>query len=328
METKPIKPSRTLADMLEAYKPQIAKALPAHMTADRMIKVALSAIGRSEELRKCTPASVVKAVVLSSELGLEAGGLLGEAYLVPFGRQVVVNGVKEWIKEATLIPGYRGLIKLARQSGEVSTVIAHVVYEADEYEVSLGIDQMMIHRPNLVTKDRGKPLFAYAWVQMKDGSRMLDVMSESEIEAIRMRSQTGRKNSGPWMTDRIEMWRKTVTRRLLKYAPLSADRFNRAMSLDDEMEGEVVDASGELTANVAPLDAARARSEARSKQLAARIGGLTVDEALPADEEPAPTLLTDQKLVDQPPKSGLARDGSDGSVPADQEPPEREPGED
>lgn len=327
METKPVKPGRTLADMLEAYKPQIAKALPTHMTADRMIKVALSAIGRNEELRKCTPASVVKAVVLSSELGLEAGGLLGEAYLVPFSRPVVVNGTKEWIKEATLIPGYRGLIKLARQSGEVSTVLAHVVYEADEYEVSLGLDQMMIHRPNMKVSDRGKALFAYAWVQMRDGSRMLDVMSEAEIEAIRMRSQTGKKNSGPWMTDRIEMWRKTVTRRLLKYAPLSADRFNRAMSLDDEMEGEVVDASGELTeGNVSPIEAARVKGAARSRQLAARIGQ-TVDEALPLEDEPA--LLTDQKLVEAPPaKAGLARDGSDGSVPADQEPPMREPGED
>lgn len=355
-------PSKALAKpplktTLEAHLPAIAAALPTTMTpevrqrfAERMVKVALGAWGRSETLRECTQASIVKSVVVAAELGLEAGGILGEAYLVPFNNKIKDGGRDIWVKEAQLITGYRGLIKLARQSGEVSSVTAQVVYTNDTYDVELGLDPRVLHKPNL-TGDRGDMLFAYAGVVLKDGGHQLDVMTRSDIEKIRMRSQTGKKNTGPWAHDTAEMWRKTVLRRLMKYCPLSSDRLQRAMQRDDELEGDVLDTvSSTLAAVPDDLDPAEprtpeARSRARSGGLADRIsqkrggpGGNVVDVDhgdLDLPDDVQGERERDDGDAPPNPSTRAARDGSDGSVPADQEPTdeeldkgERQPGED
>ena len=50
---------------------------------------------------------------------------------------------------------------------------------------------------------------------------MLDVMSRAEIEKVRGRSRASA--SGPWVTDFVEMAKKTVLRRLAKLAPMSVE---------------------------------------------------------------------------------------------------------
>ncbi len=87
--------------MLEQYKGEIARALPKHINPDRMARIALTAFRMTPKLAECDPRSVFAAVIQSSQLGLEIG-LMGEAHLVPFGGQ------------CQLIPGYTGLMKLAR----------------------------------------------------------------------------------------------------------------------------------------------------------------------------------------------------------------------
>lgn len=213
---------QTLKGMLGQCEKAMLAVLPKHVTPQRMIKVALSATNRMPALLDCDARSIVQAVMLGAELGLEAGGILGEAYLVPYGKQV------------QLIPGYRGLIKLARQSGEVADIEARAVFERDFFDFEYGLEQKLRHKPS-TELEPGKLIQVYSIARLRDGGAHFDVMPLAEVEKIRARSKAGR--SGPWVSDYNEMAKKTIVRRLCKMIPMSAERINRALELSDAADG-------------------------------------------------------------------------------------------
>ena len=120
--------------MLERFKGEIARALPKHLSPDRMARIALTAFRMNPTLSEADPRSVFAAVIQSSQLGLEIG-LMGEAYLVPMGSQ------------CQLILGYQGLVKLARNSGSVQDIYAHEVRINDKFDIVLGLNRSLIHEP-------------------------------------------------------------------------------------------------------------------------------------------------------------------------------------
>ena len=81
---------KTLADQITALAPQLAKALPRHMNADRMARIALTEFRKNPELGKCTPHSLFGSLLTASQLGLEPGPL-GHAYLIPYKGQVTLQ---------------------------------------------------------------------------------------------------------------------------------------------------------------------------------------------------------------------------------------------
>lgn len=218
----------TLRSLLEAAKPSMSQVVPKHVTPERLVKLALVAASRTPLLLSCEPKSIVQGVMTAAQLGLDCGGVLGSAYLVPFKNQK--QGGRY---EAQLIVGYRGLVDLARRSGEIETIEAHVVYAHDSFEVAFGLDPILRHVPCL-TGEHGEPVLVYAIARLKDGGRQVEVMTRAEIERIRSRSRAG--SSGPWVTDWSEMARKTVVRRLCKYLPLSPELAD-ALVADEKVEG-------------------------------------------------------------------------------------------
>jgi recombination protein RecT len=218
----------TLRSLLEAAKPSMSQVVPKHVTPERLVKLALVAASRTPLLLQCEPKSIVQGVMTAAQLGLDCGGVLGSAYLVPFKN--TKNGGRY---EAQLIVGYRGLVDLARRSGEIETIEAHVVYAHDSFEVAYGLDPVLRHVPCL-TGDAGDPILVYAIARLKDGGRQVEVMTRAEVERIRSRSRAG--SSGPWVTDWSEMARKTVVRRLCKYLPLSPELAD-ALVADEKVEG-------------------------------------------------------------------------------------------
>src|SRR5690554_4947647 len=130
----------TLTALIERQKPEIARALPRHMDPDRLARIATTVMRQTPQLAQCTPESFLGALMTCAQLGLEPGPL-GHAYLVPYGREV------------TFVPGYRGLLELARRSGQIRTIAAHVVKQNDEFEFELGLEPKLVHRPAL--RDRG-----------------------------------------------------------------------------------------------------------------------------------------------------------------------------
>lgn len=262
----------TIQQVLESRRGEFAKLLPKHLSVDRLLRVALTSVGKTPQLQKCSASSLLASVLQCAELGLEPGGALGHAYLVPFGNV------------CTPIIGYRGFIELARRSGELSSVEAHVVHEKDHYEVSFGLERKLKHTP-VLRGDRGPALFAYCVAEFKDGGKHIEVMTFDEIEAIRKRSRSG--DNGPWKTDWEEMAKKTVVRRAAKYWPVSSERLARAMDLDNEdvIDGEVLAADSALAAEASgPKET---KTAATKKQLAARTKLPVIDVEAGESEEQA-----------------------------------------
>lgn len=208
----------TFQQFLKGRMPTLKSVAATHLDPDRVFRLVVVSVSKTPSLQKCTMESIFRSVIQSVELGLEPGSALGEGYLVPFGNQ------------CTFIPGYRGLIALAFRSGHVKSVASFCVYQGDHFDWELGLEPKIVHRPSTEKRDPKDITFAYTIVELKDGGRVYDVMSRGEIDAIRSRSKAG--NSGPWVTDYAEMARKTVTRRCLKYAPMSVE-MSKALALEE-----------------------------------------------------------------------------------------------
>jgi recombination protein RecT len=217
----------TLKDLFEKAKPQIAAVIPKHLTAERLLQVALVACSRDPKLLLCSGRSVLQAVMVAAKLGLDASGTLGSGYLVPYRR-------KGGGYDAHFIPGYRGLTDLAMRSGFVDSIEAQIVHAKDEFSfVNTEEGPQLRHKPELY-EDPGEPKLVFAVARMK-GSTIpkIEIMTKAQVDGIRKRSQAS--ESGPWQTDYEEMARKTVVRRICKYLPLSVE-FQTATEAENRAE--------------------------------------------------------------------------------------------
>lgn len=206
---------------------QIKLALPSHMTPERLLRIALTEVRRHPTLAECSQASLLSAVFSCAQLGLEPGGALGHAYLVPYKREV------------QFILGYRGMIDLARRSGLIESLTAHAVFEGDRFECVYGLLENLVHEPDWTNQNRTDPTklrFVYAVARLTGGGVQFDVLSRAEIDAVRRRSKAGA--SGPWSTDYVPMALKTVVRRLFKWLPVSIE-IARAVGLDEAGEAGI-----------------------------------------------------------------------------------------
>lgn len=233
-EADPKKP-RTVLDKIGGpnFMAQLSVALPKAMTPERLVRVVTTECRKTPALLNCRPESFLGAVLQCAQLGLEPGGALGHCYLLPFG-----NGkAKDERPNAQLIIGYRGMIDLARRSGQIVSICAYTVHEKDHFEWRLGLDPDIQHVPS-PEADRGKMTYVYAVAKLKGGGVQFEVMSRAEVEKVRKQSKAG--SSGPWVTHFDEMAKKTVIRRLFKYLPVSIEAA-RAVEVDERADrGEAV----------------------------------------------------------------------------------------
>lgn len=252
----PKTPMDVFRGLLDKMKIQIEAGLPTHVDAARFFRVVCTTVQQNPDLLNCTRESLLGRLMQCAQLGLEPDGLLGHAYLVPFkvSRKVKRAGQSEkWEErlECQLIIGYKGLIKLARQSGEVTGVDARVVYEKDYFVYEYGLDEKLVHRPYMTQdpedeKDTPGPMVAvYAIFRLKDGHHF-EVMSVPQIERIRRASKSG--GSPAWEDHYDEMAKKTVIRKTAKLSPASVeDKMGKAIALDERAEAGLpqdVDGSG------------------------------------------------------------------------------------
>jgi recombination protein RecT len=199
---------KTIYDMVASMKGQIEKALPKHMNPDRLLRIMTTEMRKNPRLAECEPMSLLGSLMLSAQLGLEPGPL-GHCYLIPFKR------------ECQFIIGYKGMIDLARRSGDVSVIYAETVCENDKFEFGLGLDPYIKHEPALT--NRGRAVAWYGVAKFKDGGFYIKVMGPDEIESHRMRSKSENSNFSPWRTDFNEMAQKTVIRAMFRYLPVSPE---------------------------------------------------------------------------------------------------------
>jgi len=220
---------------IERNMVQIKNIASRELSPERLYRMVLANVSRTPLLAQCTIESLLRATLQAAELGLAPGSATGEAYLVPFKKNLGTKQQPIWGHECQLIPGYRGLIALAFRSGHVTSVKADVVYQGDGFKAPTNpLDPQMEHVRNYDGDlDPKNITFAYCVVRLKDGGLVYDVMSRGEIDAVRARSKSS--DSGPWVTDFAEMAKKTVARRCLKYAPMSAE-MSKALAADSAAE--------------------------------------------------------------------------------------------
>lgn len=254
--------------MSPAVQSKIAESLPKTITPERMTSVVLMQISQSELLSQCTRDSLLRCVLQASTLGLSFAANMGQAYMVPFKRnRKDASGAWHSWYEATFIVGYRGLVTLARRSGEISNLYAVAVFEDDEFQWVQGSDAKIVHVPNIKADRTPETLIAvYMIAKLKDGSEASDVMTKPEVLAIKKRSKSS--DNGPWVTDFIEMAKKTVVRRGAKYLPLSPeDKLAEALERDQDIdlrktvESIVVDRLAQANTLQGKLDAPAASAQ-------------------------------------------------------------------
>lgn len=225
---------KTIAQYVNKMSSEIAKALPSVMTPERFTRIVLSALSSNPKLQECTPTSFLGAMMTAAQLGVEPNTPLGQAYLIPRWSS------KAQASECQFQLGYKGLIDLAYRSGEISTVYAQTVYANDEFEITLGLEPNVIHKPAM--SDRGEPVAFYAVWKGKNGGYGFECMSVDDVRAHAKKfSESVKKGySSPWDTNFEEMAKKTVLKKCLKYAPLKTD-FVRGVAQDETVHNSISD---------------------------------------------------------------------------------------
>lgn len=214
---RPAPNAKTIMQLMESpgVKERLAVAATKHLPPDKLLRMIGVQMARVPKLGNCTPISVLDCAMTCSELGLSPG-VLGDIYLIPYSNV------------CTVIVGYRGLLKLARRSGHISSIQAEVVREGDKFEYRFGMDAKLEHTPEADVS--AKMTHAWAMAKFRDGSFQFVVMRAPEVEAIRKRSKAS--GNGPWVTDTGEMWKKTALRRLCKMLPLTPEIEDQIAKVD------------------------------------------------------------------------------------------------
>lgn len=227
----------TMQSLITRMQPEIIRALPKHINSDRFTRIALTALRTTPGLAKCEPMSFIGGLLTLAQMGLEANSPLGEAYLLPF------NNTKERRTDCQVVIGYKGYLNLLYRSGQVSSVQARVVYANDDFSYRFGLNPDITHIP--ARGDRGPATDYYAVIALKDGGYLFDVMSREEAEAHAKRYSKSVSN-GPWSTAFDQMALKTILRRVLRIAPLSADLL-RNLSSDESVKNEIAPDMSEVS---------------------------------------------------------------------------------
>jgi len=211
------RPNKTALEYLQgsAFRAQLENALPKHLGVDRFVRSAMNEFRLNPTLQQCSVPSVLGFFMQAAMTGLEPGAVLGQCYAVPFRNK------KTGQMEAQFIIGYRGMLSIARRSGEVLSVDAQIVHEKDDFELWYGIEQKLVHKP-YIDGNPGEMRGAYCVVRFRDGSYQYKFMPKYEIDQHRARSKAS--SSGPWVTDYLEMCKKSVFRSMFKWLPISIEQ--------------------------------------------------------------------------------------------------------
>ncbi len=254
-------PIEAMRGTLVKMQPEFQAALPPQIPVEKFIRTTLTAVQMNPELLGADRRSLLGACMKAAQDGL----LLDGREAAP-----VIFRTKEGPK-VQYMPMVGGILKKIRNSGELASISAHVVYSNDQFEYELGDNENIVHKPFL-GEDRGKPIAVYAVAKTKDGAIYREVMSVADVDKVRQASRA--KDAGPWVQWWDEMAKKTVIRRMAKRLPSSAD-VDQVLASDNEASGFVQIERREAI-NITPMPEAQ---QAPLSRLKASMGQ-PVDEAI------------------------------------------------
>lgn len=222
------------AAFMDKLKPQMALALPKHMNADRMTRLALTAFSTTPALQQCTPQSIAASIMTAAQLGLEPG-ISGQGYLIPYKTT------------CTFVPGWKGLVDLVARSGR-ATVWTGAVREGDDFEYQLGDAPFCRHRPG--DNDDDQPFtHVYAIGRVKDSPMaVVEVWSRARVKKHLSRyNKVGNRHYALTDENNLEMYaRKVALLQVLKYMPASIELANAITVSHAVEEGKGVVLEGDF----------------------------------------------------------------------------------
>lgn len=246
--------SKPIEVLIQKSVQELGKAVPACMSAERLVRIALTTLRLNPKLAECTPESFLGALFQSAQLGLEPN-VEGQAYLIPYCSSKKITdsetGKTKWTKvnEVQFQIGYKGYIELFYRHGAAEYVDMHTVYENDIFEYSYGTNSYLKHCP--VLKNRGNAIAYYAVAKLKNGGSVFKVMGRDEcIEHGKTHSKCYISKvwnddtksyksvtphfdeNSPWAKDPNSMCKKTVLIQLAKLLPKSIE-LQKALAMDE-----------------------------------------------------------------------------------------------
>lgn len=269
---KPLKECRSIGEALQTqeFMDRLRQSVPRHLSAERMLRTCVLAINKTPKLAQAPMMELLGAMLTLATLGLEPNTPLGHAYLIPFEKSKKEGN--QWIKVVTIqvVIGYKGFLMLARNSGNLVSIHADVVYEGDEFSFEYGSNMHLRHVPKGDNEGRN-PVWAYAHAKLTDGEafevlpyeRVLRVRDGSEgyKSALSVKGNNPKAfEKNPWVAHEHEMAAKTMIRRISKMLPMSIE-FMNAAALDAMSEGgranfaAVAEATGVVGEDVAAIAA-------------------------------------------------------------------------
>jgi recombination protein RecT len=282
---------------------QIKDALPRiGLTPDAVARAAYTQVLKNPQLLDCDKGSLMKAIIEAAQLGLSFN--LGRAYLVPF------RNTKKNRTDVQLIPGYLGLLDIARRSGEIASVSARAVYKGDAFTFRFGLEADHLSHDQLVEPTPEGLTHVYAIVRFKTGGYQVVVMTRKQVEAVRARSKAS--SAGPWVTDYEAMAIKTVLKRVLKLCPASIEMVKalelesavdegRAQHLADEMfdtdDDDVIDVVAEDGEEEKPAPSKSATVAAALKGARKKASAATEEAPVEDDSETLTTRMYEKALA-------------------------------
>lgn len=257
-----MRPRDSIGEMIERLKPQLARALPKHVTAERLARVALTAVRNNPKLAQADAMSLMGSIMTAAQLGLEPNTPLGQCYIIPYNNKVKgADGKEKWMMQASFQMGYKGIIELAHRSGQYRQITAHAVDEADEFNYSYGLNPTLVHTPAVAPS--GKIVYYYAVYQLTNGGFDFRVWSRDQVQAHAEKySKTWDAEkkrffyASAWADAFDSMGCKTVLIDLLRYAPKSVElamattRDSRIITVnpdDPDLNIDAEDADFEIT---------------------------------------------------------------------------------
>jgi recombination protein RecT len=289
-------PQKSVRQQIDELRPEFAKTLPVNITPDAFIRNVHTAIQLQPDLLECTPRSLFASCMKAANDGLILDGR--EAALIVRNVKVSKNPDR-WEKQATYQPMVQGLMKLARNSGEISSITAQVVYKNDKFLYALGDNERIEHEPAPIDQDQGDPIAVYAIVKLKDGTVIREVMRAKAVLAIGAQGSNGYQYQPSSGKNFAEWWRKTAIRRITKYIPRSSDAIGKFASAAEQIDQDY-DFDAEPVQPAQPAGkrrgaAAEALRDITPTQPEADSQGEVIDADYTGDEFPGDVQYTQQE---------------------------------
>lgn len=317
-----IKPYDTARNLIMSNLAVIQQACGKAVSAEKLARMLLTDMIRNPQLADCTKSSIMGFMLQTAQLGLETGPL-GLVYPIPFKNRKAGGRL-----EIQLIVGYKGLLALCRRSDQLSTVTAQAVHENDTFEYQYGTEQSLVHKP--AKTNRGKVIFYYAMLKLKDGGYQFEVMSYEDIMQHKQKFSKA-AGEGPWIDNEPEMCKKTVLRKVCKLAPMSTE-VALAVALDEQAEDQVAQNLGamdSIPAEYREVPSVEEETEARElKDIQNRMAEGAAETAKAAEPTGTRTDAEPKSEGQSAPAEPAASSEFQEEAPAQQEPAEMHPPDD